>query len=81
MNSRMIAKLLFWFTVLEKVIPEPNLCEMSLILVLSIDFFNSIEHFSLEIESFPNFREPSPSQLFTLQIPLNKRFILNLTFT
>jgi hypothetical protein len=71
----MMCILLFWFAVFKEVVAEPNLSQMSLILILSIDLFDGIEYFGLEVESFPHLRESSSSQLLSFKISINEGFI------
>jgi hypothetical protein len=59
MDAWMILELCFRFAVFKKIVTKPDLCEMSLIFVLGINLFNGIEHLTLEMEPFPNFRKSS----------------------
>ena len=51
---------------------------MSLIFVLSIDFLNCIKYFALKVKAFPDLRKSSSSQLFALQIAIDKGLIFDL---
>ena len=72
----MMCILLFWLSVFKEVVAKPNLSQMSLILILSIDLFYSIEYFGLEVKSLPHLRESSSSQLLSLKVSINEGFIL-----
>ena len=51
----MVYELSFWGAVLEEVVAEPNLSEVSLVFVCGVDLFDSEECFAFEVESFPHF--------------------------
>lgn len=68
----------FDFAVVEEVVSEPYLGHVCLVFIGSVDFLNREELFRQEMKPLPDFTETPSSQLFTLQIPLNKRSILKL---
>lgn len=76
----MICILFFRFPIFEKIVTEPNLSEMGLVFVLSVDLFYGVENFSLEMKPFPDFGESSPSQLLTFQVPIDEGFVLEFAF-
>lgn len=47
-----------------------------MVLVGGVDLLNCVEDFSLEVEALPDFREPSPAQLFAAQVALDEGLVL-----
>lgn len=71
----------FDFPIVEKVISEPYLSHVCLVLVCRVDFLNRKKLFGREVKPLPDFTESTSAQLFPFQISFNKRFILNLIFS
>lgn len=71
----MILVLFLRLSSFEKIVSEPNLSQMSLILVCCIDFFDGVEYFCFEMEAFPNLREATSAKLFASEVSLDESFI------
>lgn len=75
-DTRTVQELFFGLAVLEEEVTEPDLSEVGLILVGSVDLFDCVEGFGLEVEALPDFRETSTAELLATEITINEGLVL-----
>lgn len=72
----MVLELLFGLSSLEEEVAEPDLGQVSLVLVGGVDLLHSIEGLCFEVEALPDLGEASSAELFASQIALDEGLVL-----
>lgn len=75
-DTRTVQKLFFGLSVLEEEVSEPDLSEMSLVLVGGVDLLDCVEGFGFEVEALPDFGETSTAELLTAQVAIDEGLVL-----